>query len=475
MAETHISTVFFAGERAYKLLKPVQTAFLDHRTREARARACHREVELNRRFAPDVYLGVSDLLENGEPADHLIVMRRLPADRRLSNLLGGPDGADQVRAVARAVAVVHAGLEPLAEGARYAGADVIVARWITELDQMESFAGRYVDLVDIDRARDLAKAYLAGRGPLFQQRIDDGLVRDGHGDLLADDIFCLSDGPRILDCLAFDDDLRRGDVLADVAFLAMDLERLAGPPMSAAFMGAYQEFSAEHHPSSLAHHYVAARALVRSKVAALKADQGQVEERVEAWRMMQLCLRHLERAAVRVVMVGGLPGTGKSTIASAIADAMNWSLLSSDELRKDLAGVAHEEPAVAAPGEGIYDETWTQRTYAELMRRVARLVERGESVVVDASWSDAAQRERLREVAATGGASMIELRCSASIEVAAARVLRRTSGPSDATPEVLDHLAAGFDPWPESSSLDTERSLDETVPAGLRVVARPIG
>ena len=308
-------------------------------------------------------------------------------------------------------------------------------------------------------------------GDLFRQRIERGLVRDGHGDLLAEDIFCLPDGPRILDCLAFDDDLRRGDVLADVAFLAMDLERLAGPSASAAFVRAYQEFSAEHHPSSLAHHYVAARALVRSKVAALKAGQGQAGERLESWRMLQLGLRHLERGAVRVAIVGGLPGTGKSTVAAALADAMNWSLLGSDELRKDLAGLAHDSHADDAPGEGIYDAAWTQRTYRELIRQALRLVALGESVVIDASWSDASHRRELGAAVDAAGASIAELRCVVPVEVARERIVRRRAAaldPSDATPEVLEHLAGRFDAWPEAVVLDTERPLAETAAAGVR-------
>src|SRR5690606_4917082 len=116
--------------------------------------------------------------------------------------------------------------------------------------------------------------YLAGRDRLFAHRIAGGFARDGHGDLLADDIFCLDDGPRIIDCLAFDDDLRVGDVLLDVAFLVMDLERLAGIETAESFLAQYQSFANERHPRTLMHHYVAYRALVRSKVNCLRAGQG---------------------------------------------------------------------------------------------------------------------------------------------------------------------------------------------------------
>src|SRR5213079_1977590 len=114
----------------------------------------------------------------------------------------------------------------------------------------------------IDEAEELACRFLAGRGPLFDARIRDGRIVDGHGDLLANDIFCLDDGPRILDCLEFDDRLRFGDVLLDIGFLAMDLERLGRLDLARAFLAAYREASAETHPRSLEHHYIAYRALV---------------------------------------------------------------------------------------------------------------------------------------------------------------------------------------------------------------------
>src|SRR5207248_5092618 len=169
------------------------------------------------------------------------------------------------------------------------------------------------------------------------QRIALGAVRDGHGDLQAEDIFCLDDGPRILDCIEFDDRLRHVDVLADVAFLAMDLERLGAPEAAATFLARYREFARESYPPSLAHHYIAARAHVRCKVACLRHRQGDDGGADAARGLLDLTARHLEAARVRLVLVGGLPGTGKSTVAAALADATGWVVLRSDEVRKDVA------------------------------------------------------------------------------------------------------------------------------------------
>lgn len=152
---------------------------------------------------------------------------------------------------------------------------------------------------------------------MFAERIRAGRVVDGHGDLLADDIFCLDDGVRILDCLEFDDRLRWLDGLDDACFLAMDLERLGLPDLARRFTSWYAEYSGDPAPESLRHHYVAYRAFVRAKVACLRARAGDGQAAAEAWQLAGMTLGHLRAGAVSLVLVGGLPGTGKTTLAGA--------------------------------------------------------------------------------------------------------------------------------------------------------------
>ena len=495
VAESHISWVFFAGDRAYKLLKPIRTSFLDYSTAELRRAACEREVELNRRLAPDVYLGTSPILEHGEPVDHLIVMRRLPERRRLSALAGTPGFLDRVRDVARAVAAFHSVLRPDAGAARVAGRDRLERLWTTEnLDQMAGpgrpvgGAGSVHDPAVLAEVRSLATQYLAGRGPLFERRIAEGHAVDGHGDLLADDIFCLDDGPRILDCLAFDDDLRRGDVLADLAFLAMDLEHLPdGTAAAAALVAAYDEFGNEHHPRSLLHFYVAQRALVRAKVRGLRSAQGDgvggTAAAREADAFLRQCLEHLRAATVRLVVVGGAPGTGKSTLARGLAERLGATVLSSDELRKDLAGLARSDHAGASLDEGLYSPPMTERTYRGLLALARTLLGLGEPVVLDASWGDATRREQVRRVAVETASVLTELRCELDPDRAGARIRERlarqesardltdASRASDATPTLARALAERADPWPEATALHTSAPVDDTLAAALEVVA----
>jgi aminoglycoside phosphotransferase family enzyme/adenylate kinase family enzyme len=479
LAETHISTVFFAGDRAYKLLKPLRTGFLDHTSVEQREEACRREVELNRRLAPDVYLGVSPILEH-EPvsrrdvlADHLIVMRRLPADRRLTKLVHGPERDDAIRAVARAVAAFHAAQPPDDRAARAASRRGVNDLWSHNLDEMQEFVDEMLPGETMTEIASLVERYLAGGDAPFESRLAPGLARDGPGDRQAEDNFHLEDGPRILDCLAFDDDLRVGDVLLDVAFLAMDLERLAGRDAADLFLRHYQEMCAEHHPRSLAHHYIAYRALVRAKVSCLRAEQGAAEAVGSARGYLHLAVCHLRAARPRLVLVGGSPGTGKTTTATDLSASTGFVLLSSDELRKDLAGVAHVAHAYAPFGEGIYTPTMTLRTYEELLAHARTMLCHGESVILDASWTSGSLREAARAIAEETSSDIVELRCVLDPVLAGERIARRSTSEtnvSDATPAVAANLALAADPWPEATELDTRRSPQDVVAIARAIV-----
>ena len=463
--ETHISQVFFTTDRAYKLLKPVRMSFLDLADRQQRLAAARRELELNQRIAPDVYLGLGDLHEHGELVDHLIIMRRMPGDRRLSDLLAsGADVDEHLRAIARTVAVFHAGLAPITDDDTIATAAATRGRWNDNFANIGRSAGLIIDRTDFDLARDLALRYVDANEALFTARIDGGYIRDGHGDLIADDIYCLDDGPRILDCLAFRDDFRIGDVLSDIAFLVMDVHRLTGPDAGRRLMRWYQEYANEHHPSSLAHHYVAYRAHVRAKVACLAHEQGSAGQGDLARAYHALALHHLELARGRVVLIGGPPGVGKSTVAACLGETFNMPTLVTDVIRKDLAAVAHDDHRPSALETGLYTPEMTSRVYDELLHQADVLLTSGESVILDASWSSADHRRLAGRMADRHGAELIQIDCCLNPEETHRRIARRTdqgTDPSDATVTVAEALAIRRDPWPEAHAVSTEGTIDE--------------
>ena len=457
--ETHISRLFFTPDRVYKLLKPIRTGFLDHTDPDRRVAAVAAELELNRRLAPDVYLGTADLREDDRLADRLIIMRRLPDDRRLSARVNSPDFHDDLRLVARAVAAFHAGLPPVTEPVPLATAAGLAGFWKSSFDDMAPLVGRLFDRDEYAEVTSLASDYLLHHSELFESRRAAGFVRDGHGDLIAHDIFMLDDGPRILDCLAFDDAYRVSDVLADIAFLVMDVERLAGRAAAHELLRWYCEYTNEHHPSSLAHHYVAYRAHVRAKVAALRWQQGDDASADEARRHHRQARDHLRRARGTLLLLGGGPGTGKTTIADALSGALGWPIVDSDTLRKDLRGIDHNDHRVDMHPD-LYGNTTTDDTYRVLVDHASTMLAAGESVIIDATWARSAHRELARRAAHQQGAQLVEIECTLHPELAKQRILQRQRSGTDASDATPDLVGGARDIWPSAIPVDTSASVD---------------
>jgi aminoglycoside phosphotransferase family enzyme/predicted kinase len=466
VAETHSATVVFLGDRAFKVKKPIDLGFLDFRTVGARRAACHEEVRLNRRMAPDVYLGVADVLGvDGEVADHLVVMRRMPADRRLSTLVRtGADVDSPLRDVAHQLATLHA-RSPRSDAAdEAASTEATRGRWNDNGESMRR-RGDVFDEFVVESVLHLANRYLDGRSALLDDRVAAGRAVDGHGDLLADDIFCLDDGPRVLDCLDFDPRLRLGDGLADAAFLAMDLDHLGRPDLGRRFLDTYADCADDAWPPSLAHHQIAYRAQVRAKVASIRATQGDLSAASRARHLLALSESHLYDGSVRLVLVGGLPGTGKSTIADLLGDRLDAIVIRSDEVRREL-------------GSGSYAGSAKEAVYDGMLERARTALARGYTVVLDATWGRRAWRARAAALAAAGHADLTQIRCCAPADVAAARIERRGpagSHSSEATPAVARALALEWEHWPEATPVDSSGSLEQTADLALAAIGRHNG
>ena len=458
--------VFFFGDRAYKAKKAVDLGFLDFTSLESRRLACQREMELNRRLAPDVYLGVAAVTDAvGRVCEHLVVMRRMPEDRRLSTLaVAGAEISDGVRAIAELLAAFHHVAPALPVASAAASAPGVNARWeqitATVLKYGADDTGRAASAILAD-----ARTYLAGRSPLFEERIESGCARDGHGDLLADDIFLLDDGPRVLDCLDFDEQLRCGDVLADIAFLAMDLERIGRKDLAWTLLASYRDAASAAWPTSLEHHYVAQRAMVRAGVMLIRAEQGDPTASGAAAALVAIARHHLEAGTVRMVVVGGLPGTGKSTVASGVAERIGATLLRSDEIRQ---GIGFED-------ETRYESRSIDRTYGELLARASHLLARGETVVLDATWRAPCHRLAAEGLAGAVSADLRIIECRSPDDVADRRIeARRLAGvdPSEATVAVAAELREMWHPWSGAIPIDTTTTVEAAVSAAVEASTR---
>lgn len=475
VAETHSGVVVLSADRAHKMKKPVVTGFLDFSTPARRRVALDRELVLNRRLAPDVYLGVVTVEDPlGGAAEPVLVMRRMPAELRLSTMVAEGRVVDaHLVALAHLVADFHGtarrGPAVDAEG----GVHALRERWCANVAQTRAMG--VLDAAVVDEVEHHVVRFLAGREPLLAQRVADGCIVDGHADLNADDVFCLPDGPRVLDCLDFDDRLRFVDRLDDVAFLAMDLEHLGRPGLAADFLHDYALASGDAGaaPASLVHHYTAYRAFVRAKVECLQHTQGRTGAAEEARRYAELALRQLRAGTVRLVLVGGLPGTGKSTVARALANELGAEVLASDVLRDQLRAVGEVTGAGGTVDQGAYAPAGKARVLTELLDRARLELGLGRSVVLDASWTSAADRARAVALGGATGSAVTELRCVAPVDVAADRITARTGGFSEATPAIAAAMARTADPWPAAAELDTTTPLTATAEGALRAVLGP--
>jgi aminoglycoside phosphotransferase family enzyme/predicted kinase len=447
--ETHISWVFLSGDSAYKLKKPIVLPFLDYGTHERRRWMCEEEVRLNRRLAPTVYRGVLALVPDGDglrldhedhpdAIEHVVWMRRFDECRTLAAL--APDDPD-VEAVAARLAEFHALAPPIA------GIDPVASVAATAA---ETF-GELSDLPATAAARRFTEAFLMARGRELRAREEAGLVRGGHGDLRAEHVL-MERQVEVVDCVEFDAALRAIDVGADLAFLVMDLERLGRGDLARRLVRAYREHGGDPGDDALIAFHAAQRAWVRAKVALIRGRDGEVGELMDVGRRLSWGARQ-----PLMLLVCGLSGTGKSTLARELGRASGTQVLSSDVVRKELAGLA---PTEHGPPE-LYTPEFSRRTYAELGRRADRALCRCGLVVVDATFREASDRDAF----CTGvgwrlGGETRGVECTASPELRAARTAARVGDPSDATPAVA--AAQRFEPLAdEHLVLETDRPVEE--------------
>ncbi|OBG87024.1 hypothetical protein A5699_20160 [Mycobacterium sp. E802] len=467
--ETHTGVVILLGGRAYKAKKPIVTDFLDFTTPEQREAACRHEVALNSRLAPDSYLGVAHLVgPDGEGAEPVVVMRRYADDIRLSSLVeAGTEVGHWLDEIARILAEFHRNAERGATVDAQGSGQAVIARWRQNLDELERFPDIESDVVL--EIRRLVEQYVAGRAELFDARIAQGRIVDGHADLLTDDIFCPPAGPAILDCLEFDDALRHVDGIDDAAFLAMDLEFLGRADLAELFLDHYRRYAEDPAPQSLIDFYIAYRAGVRAKVECVRAGQGRPEAAVDARRHLELALTHLRSGTVQLVIVGGGPGTGKSTLAHALAPYLPAHVVSTDDVRRELAdaGVIEGEPG--SLDAGLYTPQNVAVVYDEVLHRARRQLAHGVSVILDGTWRDPDQRRRAHRLAAEISVPTVEFTCSVPLDRASERIRTRTATTSDATPQIAAALAEQDAQAGDGHVIDTSRPLADSVADARRI------
>jgi aminoglycoside phosphotransferase family enzyme/predicted kinase len=506
--QTHASAVLLAGEYAYKLKKPKNFGFFDYSTPALRRHFCQEEVRLNARLAPYVYLGIAPVVraadgrtrfgptlppeqapepdasfEGGRVVDYAVVMVRLPDTATLeAQVRSGAATLQLLAEVAERLAAFHASVPTNEHIASFGDLSVISRNWEENFEQTRPYLGRILDAVAYEQLAASVRRFLQERPQLFDYRMCEGRIRDCHGDLRLQHVYVLgrnadsSHHVAVIDCIEFNERFRYGDVAGEVAFLTMELDAAGRPDLSRAFVDAYVRASGDKALRELLPFYACYRAFVRGKVQAFLVDELEVSAAQREAARQQAQARfalaaHYARGLTQptLLLIGGVMGTGKSTLATALQRELGWALCSSDTARKRLAYLDPARPEAAGYGQGLYSQDWNARTYQALLEEAQAALANGRSVLLDASFARRADRQTAAHLAWAQRARAIFIECVCPPEVALHRLARRwatriTGGPqasaeasraSDGRPELYERQRANW----EAFSAEQESGL----------------
>ncbi len=484
LLQTQMSFVFLTGDYAYKVKKPVNLGYLDYSTLQKRRFFCQQELELNRRLCPDVYLAVVPIAEDkdglsvarhGKPVEYAVRMIQLPQDRMMDVLL--PQGKvtkNMITSVAERVAAFHRQARKSPDIAAFGNPAIVRQNASENFRQTEKYVGLCLLQSMYERIRDYTDAFVAHNASLFDKRVKEGRIRDCHGDLHAAHV-CFTKDICIYDCIEFNDRFRYSDVCSEIAFLGMDLDRYQQNHLSKCFVDRYTERSGDTEIRMLLNFYKCYRAYVRGKVESFKLDDPLIpsQERsaslVAARRYFDLACLYTRTAPLLIITVG-LMGTGKTTIANALGQRLGCAVISSDVTRKKLAGIPATEHRFEEFRSGIYSEDFSRRTYDAILAQAGKVLSRGESVILDASFRREEERARVTRLAEEKGADLLVLECRLGEAEARRRLGRRIKEKvtSDGRWEIFQLQKESFDPVGDFPAhqhciLDTSHPIDETI------------
>jgi aminoglycoside phosphotransferase family enzyme/predicted kinase len=496
IAETHISWVLLAGRDAYKLKKAVDLGFLDFSTLDLRHFYCNEELRLNRRLAPHLYLDVVTIVGTPEkpvldPAqdpekikglaviEYAVHMRRFAQsdmmDRKLSHGLVTPAHIDRLAAV---IADFHQALPPAAADSTHCATGEIkdaAEQNFTPLQQMLSAPD---DLAMFETVRATSAREFTACEPLFRQRAGAGCVRECHGDLHLGNIVLLDDVPTPFDCIEFSAALRWIDTISEISFTVMDLLRRGHPQLAWRLLNTYLEITGDFSGVGVLRFYLGYRAMVRAKIAAIRASQRGTRMK----RELKSCLGYLRlahgcltRRRPAVIITQGLPGCGKSTFSQIALERLGAIRVRSDVERKRLFGLAPLADSKAQTDADIYSKEATRRTYARLQELASGVIAAGYPVIIDAAFLLQSEREIFRALAQKLGVPFVIASVQTDPSLLAERLVlrnRQRNDASEADVAVLNKLQEFYEPlsgaelesavtFVNNGDIDALRSADE--------------
>lgn len=465
LQQTQMSFIFLTGSHAYKTKKPVNLGYLDYTTLEKRGYFCRQELELNRRLSPGAYIGVLPVTQSpagiqlggdGEVIEYAVKMKQLPRDRMMDVLL--PQNLvtpAMLETVAALMADFHSRAATGPQISAFGSLEGIRTNNDENFSQTEKYIGSLITQRSHSLIREYTGGFIYGNADLFKRRVDQGRIRDCHGDLHCAHV-CFASDIYIYDCIEFNDRFRYCDTASEIAFLAMDMDRYGRADLSASFVQSYIRAGGDKEITALLDFYKCYRACVRGKVACFKYDDPLLRDKDAIAREAGLYFDLAHKYACRkpvVIIVTGLIGTGKTTAARKIGQGLGYAVLSSDVIRKELAGVPAGEQHYDDFSSGLYSPAFTEKTYAELFSRAQGLLNKGQSVIMDASFKKRSDRAAALKLAAGSGANFLAVECVADEATIKGRLERRkqAGSVSDGRWEIFADIKKDFEKVDEIS------------------------
>ena len=484
--QTQMSLIVLAGEYAYKIKRPILLDFLDFSTLEKRLHFCEREVLLNRRLSPELYLGVVPItMEDGAvrvegrgtPLEYAVKMKRLPDDRMMNVLLEGElvTGA-MIDETASAVVDFHRGAETGPGIAGYGSPDSLEREMVEDLREVGAYTGETISSGALEEMSAFMSDWIREHRRLLLRRVEQARIRDCHGDMHSRNICLPSGAVDIFDCIEFNDVFRCIDIAREVAFLAMDLDAYDQPELSKRYVERYVELSGDDGLPELLDFYKAWLALVRGKVYSIPVVGTEISPG-ENKRSVIRERRYFELAhgyagghgAPMVLVLMGVMGSGKSALARVLAERNSLHVVDSDVVRKSLAGISPTEHREVGFGEDIYSKEMTSQVYGSLADTARRLTGAGYSLIIEASFSRREQRSALLDLAGETGVDMLFIECTARRAVLERRLIERQRAGEDCSDGRLELLSRQMEEFERPDEvppemllvLDTGKPLEE--------------
>ena len=474
LIETHISWVLLAGDYAWKLKKPLDLGFLDFSTLERRREACEAELRLNRRTVPELYEAVVPVWQTEEgvrvgdqrvdaaapgatPLDYLVRMRRFDQSALFeARLAAGQLEPALFDRLARHVAAFHEGAAVAQPGDGFGDAVAVMAPVRQNFAQIRERVSDAALLRELARIESWAEARFAALAPVFDARLEAGRVRECHGDLHLGNLIVLDGEPRLFDAIEFSAALRWTDVVADIAFLVMDLQARGRMDLASRFLDASLACSGDYAGLRLLPWYLSYRAMVRAKVAAIRAGQvegaARADTLAECARYLTLAAAQMQTPAPALLIASGVSGSGKTSQSQPLVEGCGVIRVRADVERKRLFGLDADARSGSTLGGGLYSAQASARTYARLAELARAVVEAGYPVLVDATFLKRTQRAAFAALAATLGVPFAILAFDAPVETLRARVRQRAEAGTDASEAdvaVLETQLSAREPFEE--------------------------